>query len=243
MQQDRKGRSVEKDPVGAPTWLVAIVWISFLAGPLGGAMLADEADRNPKSPMPGWMYIALGVMVGAVLAECTYGLLMKEVIASRKNNARREQEHEADVRREHQHTRTKARAAALVAYPESLDEETLLDPSGPYSWPADMFARLFVVPDVVILYKTKYGYAGEVRLWSKVYVAEQSLDPEYSEYRRELEQHQAAYEEGLHRDAEARREEEQRKREEDDARHAEQKALDARKTRQVVVALNELKHR
>jgi len=227
-----------------PPWVSAICYIVFFAGLLGGAMFADEANRiNPRAPMTGWMYVALGVVLGAIAAGCVYALLMQQVAEARKEKARRQKEHEDNVQREHRRVREEARAAALAAYPEYLDDDTLRDPTGLYAWPDDLFDKLFVVPDVVIPYKTKYGHDGEVRLWSKVFVAQQSRDPDYVEYKVQLDRERTEAEEIERREEEERREAERVAREEEGARRAEEEAVAARKARQIVIPLDELKRR
>jgi hypothetical protein len=97
-----------------------------------------------------------------------------------------------------------------------------------------------VVPDIVVPYAPQL-YDGEIRIWSKTYVAEMCRDPEYVEYRQELEHERRAREEELRRDEEARQREDAEARAVEEAKRAEAEALAARKAQQIVVSVEELK--
>ena len=229
-----------------PKWVVAAGWITFIAMVVGAATFADGADQAYRArlgQMQGWMYIALGVIGGAFLGPVVSMLLMR----ARRNEARRRAAREVARQKEELCARSEAREAALRAYPDYLDNDTLCDPEGEYAWPDELFSRLFVVPDIIVPYAPQL-YDGEIRLWSKTYVAERSRDPEYIEYREELERERRAREEELRlEEAERQREEAERQREEEEARAVEEakrveaEALAARRARQIVIPVEELK--
>jgi hypothetical protein len=226
----------------APPWVLAISYVIPIAGFGGGAVLADLSNRNPASPVPGWIYVASGVVLGVIAGIYVFVWLMEQVTQSRNEAARQRGQREADIQREHVRVRQDARAAALSAYPEYVDDDTLCDLAGPYAWPKDLFARFFVVPDIVIPYRTEYADS-EVRLWSKAYVAEQSEELDYLDFKRALDREREEDEEARRREDEKRREAERQAQEEEEARRAERKALAARKASQITIPLDELKKR
>ena len=127
-------------------------WGIFGVVMVGAAGLADEASRTRSAQMPGWMYIGLGLIIGSILGGGAAIILMRKVMISRRNEASRRATRAAELEREALRTRRQAREAALRAYPDYLDDDTLRDPEGTYAWPDYLFSKLFVVPDIVVPY-------------------------------------------------------------------------------------------
>ena len=225
----------------APGWVSVASWITFLAVVVGASMLADEAARTRSAAMAGWMYIALGVIVGLLLAVVVFVVLMREVMSSRRKEAAMRTARETEIENETRKARHEAREASLRAYPDYLDDDMLRDPSGIYAWPDHLFSKSFVVPDVIVPYTSKYGQDGVIRLWSKIFVAEQSCDPDYVEYREELERERHEFEEEHQREEEERRAADAEARALGEAERGVAEALAARKAQQIVISLDELK--
>src|SRR5262249_45813667 len=94
-----------------PGWVIAAGWAVFIAVMCGAAGLADEANRTGK--FPGWVCIGLGLIIGSFLGVAAGVILMREVMSSRRNEARRRATREAELQREALRARREAREAAL----------------------------------------------------------------------------------------------------------------------------------
>ncbi len=188
-----------------------------------------------------WVCVALGIVGGLIANGLAQSLLMGEVMHARRIKAGRARAQEVDRQEERLRARADARATAITAYPDYLDDDVLLDPGGAYAWPEELFEELFVVPDIVVPFTSKFGDTGEIRLWSKIFVAQQSSEPAYVAYREKLDRERQREEEQRRQEEEELRQVEERERELAEIERKETEALAARKARQMTISVEELK--
>jgi len=228
-----------------PRWVFAASAVAFFAVCIPAAMIADEMGRRPSPPLAPWFCVVLGVIGGVIVYALVSAHLMSEVVHRRKVKAglerSREIERQAARQEETLRARQDARVTAITAYPDYLDDDTLLDPYGAYAWPEELFEELFLVPDIVVPFTTKFGDTGEIRLWSKMFVAQQSSEPAYVSYREKLDRERQEEEEQRREEEEERRQVEERERALEDLERKEAEALAARKAQQIIVSVEELK--
>ena len=221
----------------APKYLAGACWALVGLGGLIGSGLADTHFRGSDG---AWLVVAAACLIaGAVAAFGLYVVVMKSAVSDFREREKEHEKKQMVLAEAFEATKREATIAAQIAFPNCIDEETLLDPDGEYAWPKDMFARLFSVPDAVVKFEVEDGDEGEVRMWSKDLNAENSKDEDYIDHMEYMHDERKA-------DEAARElaEMEQREQEMEEAKErARERLLAERADRQVVVSLADLQRK
>lgn len=171
-------------------------------------------------------------MVGAVAVFALNWLAMPFVLRRREAQALRAKQRICALAERNVTITSDAYSEARAAYPDYLDDATLLDQDSDTHWPRDLFDEEFAIPEVVVEYEDVYGEPQKVRMWSRHTVNIKSANLGYQNHKRRV----AAQREKLRKE---QFELEQMARREEEHREEERRMRAA----QVVVSLAELKAR
>lgn len=217
-----------------PGWVSAIFWMVALGGFVGGGIISDSRGG-------GWGWIAFGGVAGIVLGGLLDFAIMIMILRIRERRFAEDKKQRVLAAAAFQRAEENTLAVARQKFPHMVDEATLLDSKGVYFWPPDLFAELFKIPDAVVSFAAGDGQSGEVRLWSKELVKENSQHEEYLEHKEQVEYERREYEEQQQRKAEDQPREEDRRRMAEEEEWERMRLLEERRSQQIVVSVEELK--
>ena len=217
-----------------PGWVLAIVWTAVSGGVVAGGMLSDGYGG-------GWGWIAFGGVLGIALGIFLRFAIMIPILRSRGRRFAQAKTQRDIAAAAFERAEQNAVVVAREKFPHLIDEATLLDEDGAYFWPADLFAQLFKIPDAVVSFEALGGDGGEVRLWSKKLIEENSQYEKYLAHKEQVEYERREREREQQRKAEDEAREEDRRHMAEEEEWERMRVLEERKAQQVVVSVEELK--
>ncbi len=233
--------SVPSSTYKDPDWLHIVTLLFASGGGTIGAAIADTRMHQRLDTPPGWVFVGIGVVVGLAA-----GLFISFRVSDRLR-ARHQKKIAAFKLRQLANLdrdlklRAEVIRTARAQYPECIDEDSLTDEGVEGAWPKYLFAELFVVPDVVIPYKTDRGFDDEVRLWSRALVEENKRDDSYQEHLQMIEEERRMYAEDARQAQEERDHERELARQEAEAEREQSEKLAKRKASQIVMPFENLR--